>query len=164
MPLAIASMILTNGYLHRVIREQGGAYGGGAQYDMNTGLFRFYSYRDPRLADTFADFEKSIDWLVENPVSRLTIDEAILGFIGNMDKPGSPAGEARKAIHQQLFGRTEAFVNQRRAELLQVTPDDIQRVAHTYLLGREEQASLAVVTHAGQQEICTRMGLEVIEV
>jgi Zn-dependent M16 (insulinase) family peptidase len=131
---------------------------------MNTGLFRFYSYRDPRLVDTLTDFQKSIDWLLQEPVSLAAIDEAILSFIGGMDKPGSPAGEARKAINQQLFGRTEAFINQIRAELLQVTPDDIHRVAQTYLADGAEQASIAVVTHAGQREVCQALNMQVTEI
>ncbi|MGB2517081.1 MAG: insulinase family protein, partial [Pseudomonadales bacterium] len=55
--LVILGDILRNGYLHRAIREQGGAYGGGASQDNNSGCFRFYSYRDPRSVDTFADYD-----------------------------------------------------------------------------------------------------------
>ncbi|MFV1993675.1 MAG: insulinase family protein, partial [Acidiferrobacterales bacterium] len=62
-PLSVLSGFLRNGYLHRVIREQGGAYGGGAGHDTDNACFRFYSYRDPRLAQTLDDFDASIDWL-----------------------------------------------------------------------------------------------------
>lgn len=164
MPLAILSVILTHGFLHRAVREQGGAYGGGAQYDMNAGLFRFYSYRDPRFAETFVDFQKSIDWILHKPVEMAAIDEAILSFIGGLDKPNSPAGEATKAINQQLFGRSEAFQNQMRSELLEVTPEAVQRVAETYLAQTSEKASLAVLTHAGQLEQCAAMGMVVTEI
>lgn len=164
MPLAVLSIILTNGFLHRAIREQGGAYGGGAQYDTQSGLFRFYSYRDPRLAETFNDFEQSIAWVLKETVSIAAIDEAILSLIGGMDKPGSPAGEARKAMSQQLFKRTEAFQNQMRTELLQVTPEDIQRVTQTYLQVSPEHVSLSVVTHAGQRAQCEALGMEITEI
>ena len=59
LALMILGGFLRNGFLHRAIREQGGAYGGGAGYDSNACAFRFFSYRDPRLAETFADFKKS---------------------------------------------------------------------------------------------------------
>jgi Zn-dependent M16 (insulinase) family peptidase len=54
---------LRNGFLHRAIREQGGAYGGGASHDAGIAAFRFYSYRDPRHAATLADFDAALDWL-----------------------------------------------------------------------------------------------------
>jgi Zn-dependent M16 (insulinase) family peptidase len=51
----VLGQFLGNGYLHRTVREQGGAYGGGASYDGSTGSFRFYSYRDPRLTETLEE-------------------------------------------------------------------------------------------------------------
>ena len=53
---------LRNGFLHRTIREQGGAHGGGASQDCHTGAFRFFSYRDPRIEGTLNDFDQSIQW------------------------------------------------------------------------------------------------------
>ena len=55
---------LRNGCLHKLIREQGGAYGGGASFDAAGRSFRFYSYRDPRLAETLADFDQGIEWML----------------------------------------------------------------------------------------------------
>ena len=43
--LQVAGRLLTNTYLHREIRETGGAYGGGAFFDATEGFFGFYSYR-----------------------------------------------------------------------------------------------------------------------
>ena len=63
--LSVLGAFLRNGFLHRSIREQGGAYGGGASHDPNIAAFRFFSYRDPRLADTLADFDASLHWLME---------------------------------------------------------------------------------------------------
>ena len=42
--LTVLGGFLRNGYLHRAIREQGGAYGGGASQDNTIAAFRFYSY------------------------------------------------------------------------------------------------------------------------
>ena len=39
--LVVLGNLLRNGFLHRAIREQGGAYGGGASQDSNSGAFRF---------------------------------------------------------------------------------------------------------------------------
>ncbi len=143
--LTVLGGFLRNGYLHRAIREQGGAYGGGAGQDHQSGAFRFYSYRDPRFTETFADFDRAIDWLMNEKHSAQSLEEAILGVIGSMDKPGSPAGEAKSTFHAELFGRTREKREKTRQQILNVTIADLQRVAAHYLI--PEKASSAVITH-----------------
>ncbi len=144
--LIVLGGFLRNGFLHRTIREQGGAYGGGASQDAGIAAFRFYSYRDPRLTDTLNDFDNSIAWLLESKHDYRALEEAILGVIGSMDKPSSPAGEAKHHFHNRLFGRTHAQREALRAGILAVTLDDLKRVTETYL--RPELASTAVVSNS----------------
>ncbi|WOX05795.1 insulinase family protein [Microbulbifer pacificus] len=148
--LAVLGGFLRNGYLHRTIREQGGAYGGGASHDVNIGAFRFYSYRDPRMAETLKDFDASVDWLLNESHEDSQVEEAILGVVGGMDKPGSPAGEAKKAFHSNLYGRTHAVRQAFRRKVTEVTLQDLQRVGRTYL--QPEKASTAVVTGSQGRE------------
>jgi len=155
--LTVLGGFLRNGYLHRTIREQGGAYGGGASQDSNTAAFRFYSYRDPRLSETLNDFDAALDWLCDSDHSWQTVEEAILGVISSIDKPGSPAGEAKTTYHAELFGRTREKREQFRNRVLAVTLEDLKRVAATYL--QPEKASIAVVTHAGNREKLAHIGL-----
>lgn len=142
--LTVLGDYLRNGYLHRAIREKGGAYGAGAGQDNGDAVFRFFSYRDPRVEGTLDDFAEAVRWLLaaENDAQRL--QEAILGVISSMDKPGSPAGEAKSTYHSSLFGRTPQVRQQFRQQVLAVTLDDLKRVAARYLI--PEQASVAVVT------------------
>ncbi|WP_295799272.1 insulinase family protein [uncultured Microbulbifer sp.] len=149
-PLAVLGGFLRNGYLHRTIREQGGAYGGGASHDGNIGAFRFYSYRDPRMAETLKDFDDSIDWLLGSGHEESQVEEAILGVVGGMDKPGSPAGEAKKAFHSALYGRTHEVRQAFRRKVTEVTLQDLQRVGKTYL--QPEKANTAVVTGSQGRE------------
>lgn len=144
--LQILGDFLRNGYLHRAIREQGGAYSGGAGYHPDSGSFRFYSYRDPRLAETLADFDRSLEWLQSYDHPARTLEEAILGVIAAIDKPGSPAGEAITAFYGTLFGRTPEQRRQFRQRVLEVTLADLQRVAKTYL--QPERARCAVISDA----------------
>jgi Zn-dependent M16 (insulinase) family peptidase len=148
--LTVLGGFLRNGYLHRAIREQGGAYGGGASQDSGIAAFRFYSYRDPRLADTLRDFDRAVNWMLDTRHEYRALEEAILGVIGSMDKPSSPAGEAKQHFHNRLFGRSHATRELFRQRILAVTLDDLRRVAETYL--KPGQASTAVVTGAGQRE------------
>ncbi len=144
--LQVLGDFLRNGYLHRAIREQGGAYGGGAGYHPDGGTFRFYSYRDPRLADTLADFDRALEWLSTYDHPARTLEEAILGIIAAIDKPGSPAGEAISAFFGALFGRSPEQRRAYRQQVLAVTLDDLKRVAVTYL--RPEHACCAVLSDA----------------
>lgn len=144
--LVVLGDFLRNGFLHRAIRERGGAYGAGAGLHADSGSFRFFSYRDPRLAETLADFDASIDWLLRTPHEAQPLEEAILGVVAAIDRPGSPAGEAINAWFSELFGRTPEQRRRFRARVLAVTIEDLQRVARTWL--RPELARTAVITSA----------------
>ncbi|KAF0191507.1 MAG: peptidase M16C associated domain-containing protein [Gammaproteobacteria bacterium] len=157
--LTVLGGFLRNGYLHRAIREQGGAYGGGASYDSESASFRFYSYRDPRLIETLADFDRSIDWLRDTTHEWRQLEEAILGVISSIDKPGSPAGEAKEAFHNTLIGRTPELRERFRERITNVTLDDLKRVAATYL--KPENASTAIITSAATLKKTGDLGLQV---
>jgi Zn-dependent M16 (insulinase) family peptidase len=149
-PLTVLGGFLRNGILHRLIREQGGAYGGGASQDSAIAAFRFFSYRDPRLAETLGDFDQSIQWLLETDHEDEPLEQAILGVISSLDKPGSPAGEAKQAFHNDLFGRSPQQRREFRQRILQVSMDDLKRVTRQYL--KPELASVAVITSASNLE------------
>jgi Zn-dependent M16 (insulinase) family peptidase len=159
--LSVLAGFMRNGFLHRVIREQGGAYGGGASHDADNAAFRFYSYRDPRLSETLDDFDQSVKWLLESKHEYRQVEEAILGVIGAIDKPGSPAGEAKDAFYSGLYGRTPEKRRQFRQRVLAVTMDDLKRVGETYL--RAENASTAVITNGARQKICEQLGLKIYQ-
>ncbi|PLA74366.1 peptidase M16 [Hydrogenovibrio sp. SC-1] len=146
--LSVLGACLRNGFLHAQIREKGGAYGGGASYNSEAGAFAFFSYRDPRLLETLSDFDVALDWIMGPEATQAKVDEAILNVVSSIDKPGSPAGEARKAFYQSLYGRTHDLRMQHRQGVLQTTLADCQRVAQTYL--KPEKASVAVLTHSGK--------------
>ena len=156
--LNVLGGFLRNGFLHRAIREQGGAYGGGAGQDNNIAAFRFFSYRDPRHIETLDDFDRSLDWLASEPHDWSQVEEAILGVISAIDKPGSPAGEARQTFHAELYGRSREKRERFRQRVLEVTLDDLRRVAATYL--DPARASTAVITSPEQASRLAELGLE----
>jgi hypothetical protein len=158
--LVVLGQLLTNGFLHRRVREEGGAYGAGAGYDSDTGSFRFYSYRDPRLVETLADFDAAVDWLASHEHEPRTVEEAILGVVGAIDRPESPAGEAIKAYFGTLHGRTPEQRRRFRSRVLAVTIEDVQRVGKTWL--SPERASTAVLSDRRTLEgVAEGLGLRV---
>ncbi|WP_201527269.1 insulinase family protein [Psychrobacter frigidicola] len=161
-PLMVLAPYLRNGYLHSAIRERGGAYGGGAGYDANACAFKFFSYRDPYCAETFAHFDASIEWLLNKPQTDEQLEEAILGIISGMDKPGSPAGEAIKACFANLHHRGAAWQRKMRAAILAVTVADLQRVAKQYLQGQSHVR--AVLAPYDKEDAVKNLGFTVCKV
>ena len=160
--LMVLAPYLRNGYLHSAIRERGGAYGGGAGYDGNACAFKFFSYRDPHCAETFAHFDASIEWLLNEPQTAEQLEEAILGIISGMDKPGSPAGEAVKACFADLHHRGVDWQRKMRAAILAVTIDDLQRVAKQYLQGQKHVR--AVLAPYDKEEAVKALGFDICKI
>lgn len=154
--LFVLARYLTDGFLHPAIRERGGAYGGGASFDADSGVFSFFSYRDPRLAGTLADFDRALDWLA-TPAPDTLLEEAILGVIRALDKPRSPAGAAAHWFYSELHGRSAAFRAEFRRHALATTLEDLRAVAARYLV--PAQGVVGVVTHAGERSTIEAMGL-----
>jgi Zn-dependent M16 (insulinase) family peptidase len=146
--LAVLARYLTDGYLHPAIREKGGAYGAGAQFDVDSASFRFFSYRDPRLLATVTDFDRSLEWLTSHREAQ-RLEESILGVIRNLDQPRSPASAAIHAFYDELDGRTEAVQQAFREAVLGTSIEDVCRVAERYL--NAPTAAIAVVTHGGMR-------------
>jgi len=156
--LGVLGSFLRNGFLHRCIRETGGAYGGGATYNPDSASFAFYSYRDPRLVETLNDFDASIEWLLKEKHDEQALEEAILNVISSIDKPASPVGEARKAFQGELFGRSPEIRQADRQKVLNVSLADLQRVGETYF--DVAKASTAVITNTATAETDDVKGLE----
>ena len=156
--LTVLAGFLRNGYLHRAIREQGGAYGGGASQDSGSASFRFYSYRDPRLTETLDDFRRSIDWMLDNSHDYSQLEEAILGVISSLDKPASPAGSAKQAFHNELFGRGKEERAEFRRQVLDVSIDQLKAVTERYL--DPTKASFGIVSNKSRQQELEKLGLE----
>ena len=146
--LSVLGSFLRNGYLHRTIREQGGAYGGGASYNADSASFRFYSYRDPRFEATLNDFDASVDWLLTSKHDGQALEEAILSVVASIDNPSSPSGEAVNAYYSELHGRDYQWRKQHRQNILHVSIDDLIEVGEKYL--QPENGNIAVI---GSQEV-----------
>ncbi|MGE0482754.1 MAG: insulinase family protein [Gammaproteobacteria bacterium] len=140
--LAVLGRYLQDGFLHREIREKGGAYGSGAAYDADSQTFRMFSYRDPRVGATFDDFERALAWVVDDRDGQ-RLEEAILGTIRALDQPRSPAGDAERAFVANLCGRTDESRRVFRGRVLDVDHAALAGVVARYLgRGRGHRAAL----------------------
>ena len=158
--LHVLARFINNGYLHRAVREQGGAYGSGASQHSDAAVFRCFSYRDPRLTETLADFDRSLDWVLHGKHADRQLEEAILGVIAAMDKPSSPAGEAKIAFYNHLFGRSLEQRLEFRKRVLATTTEDLKTVTERYL--QPETASHGIITSRDSAESLDLKDLAVV--
>lgn len=144
--LMVLSKLLRAEFLHREIREKGGAYGGLAGYNAEAGLFSMLSYRDPHIVRTLDVYEQAIDWAVAGEYPEESVKEAILAVFSDLDKPLSPAGAGGQEFANIRQGLTLEMRNRMRRQLLSVDADALKRVAAEYL----QKGDSAVSVLAGE--------------
>ncbi|CAB4489551.1 hypothetical protein RhiirA1_492643 [Rhizophagus irregularis] len=149
--LQILSSLMRTHYLHREIRERNGAYGGGATYNASTGIFSFFSYRDPKTLETLKTYRDSIEWVGKRKFTQQEIDEAKLSTFKKIDEPISVSEEGMNYFTGKI---TDEQRQKRREQLLAVTEDDVKEVAKIYLEKQEKENlnSIAIIGE-GKPEI-----------
>jgi len=75
--MLILNSLLTFEFFLPAIREKGGAYGAGCN-SSDSGIISFYSYRDPNCNETFANFERGIEGIIQGNFTEQQLDEAKL--------------------------------------------------------------------------------------
>jgi Zn-dependent M16 (insulinase) family peptidase len=80
--------------------------------------------------------------------------------ISSIDKPSSPAGDAKSTFHNNLHGRTAQQRRETRNAVLKVQLKDLQRVAETYLTA--ERSNTAVVGNQTATEIAKQQTLDLV--
>ena len=127
--LYLAANLINLKYLHKDIREQGGAYGSGASF--KSGCCSFFSYRDPNPHKTFEHFEQAIIKASKGKFTDNDIKEAKLFVFSQIDHIVAPQN---KGLDIFLNGITFEEKNIFRKRLLQVKKEDIQEVVNKYFV------------------------------
>ena len=133
--LLVLANYLRDTYLHRELREKGGAYGAYAQAGVASATFYFGSYRDPNIVRTYDIFDTAVRWVTDGEIDAEALKEAILGACGDVDPLESPDIKGRREATNRVTGFTREARELFKQRLLQVTADDLRRVTGSYLLG-----------------------------
>ncbi len=133
--LLVLANYLRDTFLHRELREKGGAYGGFAQAGVASATFYFGSYRDPNIVRTYDVFDQAVHWVIDGEIEAEALKEAILGASGDVDPLESPDIKGRREATNRATGFTREAREHFKQELLQVTAEDLRRVTSAYLLG-----------------------------
>lgn len=140
--LRVLSRFLTSKYLHPIVREQNGAYGGGAMLTMD-GIFNYYSYRDPNSRVTLDVFDGTAEWMDKNKnlVDDQNLFEAKLSILQSMDQP---VAEYMKGIDLFLYGLSYDIWKTQRERVLAVKKEDLIEVCQKYL-SKDKWAGTCVI-------------------
>jgi presequence protease len=144
--LAVLSKLLKSMYLHREIREKGGAYGGFSIYQLENGLFYFGSYRDPHIENTIRVYDAARGFIASGNYTEADIQEAILQVCADFDHPDSPQGAARKRFYQQLIGLSDDMRREFKKNLLKVNADQVRSLGKRYFEQEDRPSGVAVIS------------------
>lgn len=145
-PLTVLARLLRSGFLHREIREKGGAYGGMANFDAENGLFSMLSYRDPHLVRTLRVYRQAAEWAAAGSFDQEALKEAVLAVFSSLDRPLSPGGRGYREFASQLQGLTREMRQELRQRILAVDRPALMGAADRYLLQGWADSAVAVVS------------------
>ena len=150
--MEILKTILSYDYFWQNIRVQGGAYGCGGQFS-RSGDVSFATYRDPHLTRSNEVFAKTADYLEYFDVSDRDMTKYVIGTIGNIDTPRTPAQEGSRDIAHYLSVLTDEDIQKTRDQILDATVEDIRALAspvraamdqnHLCVIGNEDKVRAA---------------------
>ena len=145
--LSVISKILRSLYLHREIREKGGAYGGFAVYDTENGQFCLASYRDPHIVSTLKTYDNARDFIRSGNYGDEDIKEAILQVCSDIDKPDTPGSAAKKAFFRKIVFLSDETREQFKQKLLTLTRNQVINVAQKYFENSNQNQAVVVISN-----------------
>jgi Zn-dependent M16 (insulinase) family peptidase len=150
-PLTVLAKMLRSLYLHREIREKGGAYGGMSLYNAEDGIFCLASYRDPHILRTLKVYDGIASFIESQSFTEADIDEAKLQVCSDIDRPDPPGPAARKAFYRKLIGLTDKERTRFKQRVLSVTRPQLLGAARTLFSADKRRAGVAVIS--GQEHL-----------
>lgn len=143
--LLVLAKLLRANFLHREIREKGGAYGGMAGYNADGGLLSLISYRDPHLLRTLGVYRDAVEWACRGEFTSEMLREAILATFGELDRPLSPGGRGHREFLCQQQGLSVALRQGLRDGVLGVSCESLADVAQRYLLDLFDESVVGIL-------------------
>lgn len=125
------SVSLSYDYLWNKVRVLGGAYGCMGVIT-NTGVAKYVSYRDPKLAETNEVFENIPEFIDGFNPSEVELTKFIIAAIGDIDAPYSPKTTGSLHMSYYIGGLTEEQLQIRRNQIINATKEDFKALKPLY--------------------------------
>ncbi len=154
--LSLLAKILRSLYLHREIREIGGAYGGLSVYNAEDGIFCLASYRDPHIVRTLKVYDDIVDFIDSDRYTEADVNEAKLQVCADIDRPDPPGPAARKAFFRKLLGLTDQERRRFKKRVLAATKADVTAAAKKTFSAPSAGRPAAVISGEAQLKAANR--------
>ncbi len=155
--LSVIAKLLRSMYLHREIREKGGAYGGFALYSPEEGTFSFGSYRDPNIERTLDVYRNACTFITSEVVTDEDVKEAILQICSEIDKPETPGPAALKAFYRDKVGLTDETRKAFKTALLGIDRHRVATTAQKYFKADDVNKGIAVISSREKLEAANKI-------
>lgn len=152
---------LSDSYLWNEIRVAGGAYGAACGFDRDDNFAHFYSWDDPNPKRSFDVYKKSGAFLTSEIISQEEINRSIIGTIGSIDQPLSPAGRGARARSLYMFGVTDEERQMRRSEILNCSAKDFKIIGEL-LSASSHSSGVYVLSEEAVVETQKEVGGEIL--
>ena len=154
--LLLASRELSNSYLYKHIRVQGGAYGGMSSFDTSMGIFSFLSYRDPHIVETLKVFEEAQDYYSREELPADDMEKAVISSISALDKPLDPSGRGYVAMMRHFARATDELRQVFRDRIFEATPAKVKDALAKYFTDVASEKAVAVYSAQEKLEEANR--------
>ena len=146
----VLSLVAQN-TLWALIREKGGAYGGGVSLDTVEEYIFFYTYRDPRIDGSIEDFRKAIE--IEDFTPEM-LEDGRVAVLSRDVRPLGPAAKALIDFRRCIYKYTD-YIRRKRKELqLDLTLEDLEKYRKE-LLERMDREDKAITVFTDQKNLAT---------
>lgn len=122
---AVAANALSYDYLWNEIRVKGGAYGCGFRA-AGERQAAFYTYRDPAIDPSIERVARAGEWLDSFEPDEAAFEGFIVSCVSGMDAPVKPYALTKRRNTTYLAGLDPHAREERRAQMLTATPDDLR--------------------------------------
>ena len=143
---SILTHILKTNQFWEAIRVLGGAYGVSASIDLLEGTCQFTSYRDPRIVDTFADYQNALESISSGTLADELVELSVISLVGKDVRPMTPGEKSYIGFKRMLYGISDDIRERRREQLLSATRADVIRAAQLLLQYLDKQRSIVVLS------------------
>ncbi|MCX7816343.1 MAG: insulinase family protein [Syntrophales bacterium] len=158
-PLMVAARYLSNGFMYKKVRVQGGAYGGLCQYDPLHGILAFLSYRDPHVKRTLDVYDEALAFIRNVLPEDDEVEKAVIGTVGALDRPLDPAGRAWVSMVRHFSAITDEYRQELREEIIRVDGKRIREAGEEFFSLSLHKGRVAVF--AGEEKLLqTKEGIE----